>query len=228
LLQFTHKCEYTDTVISSPSPRETTLSVFVSRGIPMSNQSLTIGGFIISHIGWVVAVISLSITLFTVMITLGILKQKIATAALAADRFKRELYSEEGVTNYIPRKELKPMLDKIEERVRSVRTEFFNNCAQIRAECRDAVCLQLNLIRQENRQVHHTIEALEEKYHDQALGMVALSTQLSLLLKQQGIQKPDEIADIERRLMKSASNRARRHTEDNLLTEGGDANGQTA
>lgn len=212
MLPVAHKCGMIYH-IPSHSPREITPYVFFPGGTV--NQTLT--DIVIANIGWIIALTALLISIGSILISIGALKQRIASADASATKLKRELYDEDGVTNYIPRRELLPMLDRLNSKVIAVREEIYSNCSTVRAECRQAVCGHIDLVRQDNQRIQEGLEALEEKYHDQALGFVALSTQMSLLLKHAQIPKPDEIHDIERRLRKSAKDRLRRYNDEDIL-----------
>jgi len=156
------------------------------------------------NVGWIAAIFGLGMGISGLLVALGVLKNKIATAASNAERFKRELYADDGVTNYMPRAELIPRLERIESSIGMLRTEILDGCHLNRNECRDAIAHQVNGLCE-------AIKRLDQKYHDQSLGIVAMSTQLSLLLKKAGVDTPTSVTDLERRLRSSAGECMRRY-----------------
>lgn len=175
------------------------------------------------HAGWIAALFGMGMGGAGLLIALGVLKSKVNQAYDRAEKFTRELYRDDGVTNYVPRSELNRIVADIQEKILSTKSEMLGGCAANRNDCRDVICRQIDLLRFENEKIHKTINMLEEKYHDQNLGFVALSTQLSMLIRQAGADPPAEIVDIERRLKASAADRMRRYNDINLMTKkGGD------
>lgn len=181
-----------------------------------------IQGFI-DHIGWVAALFGLSLGAGGLLIALGVMKNKVTWAAERAAKLKQELYREDGVTNYVPRDELNKIVNDLTAKIIETRSDMFAGCNANRTECREVICNHIELLRKDNDSIHRAIDLLEEKYHDQNLGFVALSTQLSILLRSAGQTPPAEIEDIERRLRASAADRMRRYTDDRILKKrGGD------
>ena len=83
-----------------------------------------------------------------------------------------------------------------------------------RTECRDAVCGKIEILRKDYQGVSRALDRLQNLYHDQALGIFALSSQLKLLLQQQKIQPPKEIDELERKILAAAKHLGNFYGED--------------
>lgn len=100
-----------------------------------------------AHIGWIVGFFSLGMALASVLMAIGTMREKIVRAAQAAHDLKRELYAENGQTNYLPRSEYNTDIIKLQGAVIESRQEILAHCSQCRTDCHNSVRDEIKDIR---------------------------------------------------------------------------------
>ena len=117
------------------------------------SETLTLVDLIKQHLSWIVGFFSFGMAVSSVLILIGTMREKISRAARAAENLRRELYAQDGKTNYVPRSEYDPERSKIEKTIAATRLEILANCARCRNDCRTDLVSKLEEHRKDIREL---------------------------------------------------------------------------
>ena len=113
-----------------------------------------------NHISWIVGFFSLGMGVASVLIMIGMMREKISRAAIDAQRLRRELYKEDGTSVYVPRYEYNLEIVENKEKMVGLRHDFMEYCAQCRTGCQGMISDKIDDQRQDIKDLRNKIMAL--------------------------------------------------------------------